>query len=201
MTDWMSVLYKERNESRMNKKRIDAAVRKRKHQKRFEVWWNKNGYKVGRIFLWFIWIPTVIGERIQENKKSRFIENPIETKRWLDKVFPKMVAHYCTDEDNTILIMLGRDYEDYGDFSSESFTHSPAINKRTQRYFRLLTPKQREKMIIDYEIYGYNKILISNWQEWDKVTNMFNWYPNQHKDYCRAVIFYDESKYPTFDEV
>ena len=184
-----------------NKKRIDAAVRQRERQKYgFGAWWNKNGYKVMRIILWFIWIPILLYEKYINRKRKSFVENSQTTKKWLNKTFPKIVACYC-DDPSVIMIMLTGYGECYADIDPDTFCRCHCISKRARKYFRLLSHEQREQMILDYEIDGYKKIIVSHWQDWDKVINFFNWedYYNYNKDYDKAVIFYDGSKYPELD--
>lgn len=174
----------------MDKNKIKSAIeKKRKKNFGISLWWRRNGYKVMRIILWFVWVPLCFHERYSDIKRKNFIEDPVKTKRRIDKVFPKIVANYCNDE-NVILIILGTDFDSYGDFSTEDFTNKRVVGKRTKKYFELLTYEQREKMIIDYTIDGYDKKILSCWQDWNDAEKLFGWETNWKKNFCKAVVFY-----------
>lgn len=178
----------------MDKAKIKSVIEKKhKKNKSILLWWHRNGHKIMRVILWFVWIPLCLYERHSNIKKKNFIENPIKTKKWIDKVFPKMVAHYCNDED-AILIILGTDPDSYGDFSINDFTNKSIVGKQAKKYFELLTFEQREKMIVDYTIDGYEKMLLSCWQDWSKAEQQFGWDTNWNKDFCKAVVFYDSNR-------
>ena len=178
----------------MNKNTINSAIQKRERQQHgFKHWWHINGYKVMCVVLWFIWLPMLAHEKYKEHHRKNFVENSAKTQKLLDKVFPKMVSHYCGDG-KVIIVMLGSDFENYANFCTEDFHSSYALPKRVRNYFSLLTSEQLKRMMVDYEIDGYEKRIVTCWQDWDEITKMFGWAENWNKDYDKAVVFYDPEK-------
>ena len=174
----------------MNKKKIERAATKNK----YSVWLGKYGYIVKHIVLWFIWIPICLYEKLVDRKRKAFIEKPNKTKRLLDKVFPKMVVHYCSDI-NVILIMFGYHDGMYADFCTHDFTRSRSLSKRQRQYFAHLSDERIKQLIADYEIDGYEKMVLSSGQDWDIAAEKFEWETNCNKDIDRAVVFYSVEKY------
>lgn len=186
----------------MNKEKIDTAIKKRKRREHgFGVWWDRNGYKVMRVVLWFIWIPLLLYETcINLSRKRKFVENPEKTKKLFDKAFPKIIAeHY--DDPSVIVVMFINSDEWFEDVSIGDFCYDSCLSKRIKKYFKSLPDWRIEQLLLDCEIDGYNKIIVSQYQDWNKVVKFFDWSPYFHAEHDKAVIFYDKSKYPTFDEV
>ncbi len=178
----------------MNKKQLETKVQKWRFLLKIKAWWVNNGDKILSIILWFVYIPMIIYEKIADRIKKNFQENRLKTKKWLDKVFPKIAAYYCTDISH-ILVILGRVTNCYGDFCTEDFRNRYAVGKRAAKYFELLSVQQREQMIIDYEIGGYKKMMLMNWQDWCKAERKFILPPNYNKDYDKGVVFYISDNY------
>lgn len=175
----------------MNKDKIILEINKK--DSRLAAWWHKNDYKVMRVVLWFIWIPMWLHRKYVFRKKKQFVEIPSKTKKWLDKVFHKMVAHYCNEAEE-ILIVLGSDRENCGDFSTNDFANYNGIGKRAKKYFELLTSEQRQQMIMGYDIEGYEKKLLLCRSDWEEIEQQLGWDTNWNEDYCKAVVFYDNNK-------
>lgn len=173
----------------MNREQIELAIYKKENPSKIVSWWRKNNYKVLRVMLWYIYIPMMIHEKIVNRRIKNFSENKTKTRKYLDKAFPKIVAHYCPDI-SCILIVLGFDPNNNGDFCTEDFKRGYVIGKKAAKYFSLLTIEQRKQMIIDYQIDGYKKMMLTNWQDWSKAEQKFNWPPNWGKDYDKGVVFY-----------
>lgn len=80
-----------------------------------------------------------------------------------------MVGYYYSDA-TTIIVVLGYSTEF---LCTEDFVDSWIVGNRFARYFLMLTFEQREQMIMDYEIGGYEKKLLSNWQDYDKAVMFY----------------------------
>lgn len=184
----------------MNKEKIDGVIKKREHHKRFSRWWDNNGYKIMRVVFWFIWIPMFLHEKYINRKRTSFVKNPKKTKKLFDKAFPKLVAAHCSDPNIIVIGLL-----DYGEFygNDDIFTgylfSDNCLSKKVKRYFKALSPERREQLFLEYEIKGYKKIILSQDQDWEKAAKLFDWSIGYSEPY-KAVIFYNGSKYPTFDE-
>ena len=154
-----------------------------------------------RVVLWFIWIPLLLYETcINLSRKRKFVENPEKTKKLFDKAFPKIIAeHY--DDPSVIVVMFINSDEWFEDVSIGDFCYDSCLSKRIKKYFKSLPDWRIEQLLLDCEIDGYNKIIVSQYQDWNKVVKFFDWSPYFHAEHDKAVIFYDKSKYPTFDEV
>lgn len=176
----------------VDKHKIDAALKKKERRKHgIRSWGRKNGYKIMRVILWFVWLPMYAYNKWRDKKRKEFVENPLKTKKWLDKVFLKMVSYYCSDS-KVILIMLGNDSDFCADFCTEDFVKKYVVGRRAKRYFEQLTRKQREEMIKNYVIDGYTKVYLQNWVDWDKIAQKLGWETNWAKDRDKAVVFYAE---------
>ena len=174
----------------MNRNKIDFALKKKERREHgIRAWLRKNDYKIMRVVLWFVWLPMYAYDKRRDKKRKEFIEDPLKTKKWLDKVFAKIVSFYCSDS-KVILIMLGSDSNLYADFCTEDFTKKYAVGRKAGRYFLQLTREQREEMIKNYVIDGYTKVYLQNWIDWDKIAQKFGWETNWNKDYDKAVVFY-----------
>ena len=185
----------------MNKKKIDAVIKKREQRKRFSTWWNNNSYKVMRVIFWFIWIPMLLHEKYINRQRTSFVENPEKTKKLFDKAFPKLVASHYSDP--SVIVVGLADYGEYyandDIFTGYLFSDS-CLSKKAKRYFKALSSERREQLFLDYEIEGYKKIIISQDQDWERAAKFFDWSLSYSEPY-KAIIFYDESKYPTFKEL
>ena len=126
-------------------------------------------------------------------KDNNFYENPKVTQLLLEKAFPKMVAHYCED-DNVICVGLGYIEEDEGfcDFSVDDFTSSKVLNKKTRKYFQDMSSYGREQMMLKFFIDGYRKVVVNTSEKWHELSEQFGWCENWYADTEKAVVFIKE---------
>ena len=82
----------------MNKEIIKAMNRKEKNHP-IRDWWNKNGYKVLRVVLFYIWLPALGIEKIQKKLNARQKWSEDRAKEILDYYIPRK-AEWC-EEDKT----------------------------------------------------------------------------------------------------
>lgn len=176
------------------KEKIERAAEEKERQNRgFRSWWRKNGYKVCRVVLFPIWICVLCKEKYAKYRSEHFTEDVSKTKRYIDKAIPKLVKHYVEDP-SCILISFGS-FGYYGDFSTEDFKNKFVVGHRIAQYFYDIGYYRRRDMLLDYDIDGYEKMVIDNWIKWDKAVEMFGWEPNYDKDKDKAVVFYLKEKY------
>ena len=173
----------------LNRKQIESELQKKNNPSKIVIWWRKNNYIVFRVILWYIFIPMWVHEKIENRRIEKFTEDKAKTRKYLDRAFPKIVRYYCSDA-SAILIILGFNAVNSGDFSTEDFKRGYVVGQKAARYFSMLTIEQRKQMIIDYEIDGYKKMMLTNWQDWSKAEREFDWTENWNKDYDKGVVFY-----------
>lgn len=164
------------------------------------MWWIKNGYKVMRVLLWYIWVPAVLYSKLKALRSRRFVENPKRTKRIFDRIFPKLVSKHCESND-IILISLGRDDFYFCDFTSDSIADKYQVGKHASKYFNKLTSERRKIIISNYNIDGYGKELLDSSLKWSCAEEYFGLGHNYYGDSHKAVLFYNTEKYqPDFNK-
>ena len=153
-------------------------------------WWSKNGYIVARVTFFYIWIPIWAYEKIKKTRYKNLKYSDSTTKKYLDKVMPKLVAYY---EENPNIILF-HDTNDFGgirfNWDLNSYWMEKKFRKET-RYFAKFHCKVEEYIIYDYHIDGYEKMILENWTDWNKAKEKFDWYDTPYNSgYARGVVFY-----------
>lgn len=170
----------------MNDKLIKA---KEKHDKKHPIksWWRKNGYKIMRVILFPIWISYEIKTRLKDKWYKELEFSPEVCKAYLDKVLPGMVAHYC--EDAKCFLISNTD--DMGDIQFCYFWQSSQINKKYESFFLKFTRLCEEYILNNYQIDGYQKMVLLNYSDWKQAAKKFDWNGTPYRsDYVKGVIFY-----------
>ena len=94
----------------MNKIEKQCIKQKKKQNNSVRKWWRKNAHKVARVIFFYIWLPCFIYEKIKDAKYKKLTYNNNLTKKYLDRVLPKLVAHYEEDPN----VILFHNCEDFG---------------------------------------------------------------------------------------
>lgn len=112
-----------------------------------------------------------------------------KTKKFLDKAFLRLVDYYNCSTD-AILVLLGRIIDiRYADFCSDSLTYAKAVGNKIARYFSKMSINELNSLIKNYEIDGYDKILIENWMDWQHVKDLYDISFFGNTDTNKAVLW------------
>ena len=164
--------------------------RDKKRDSALRSWWRKNDFKVARVLLFFIWIPYMIYKNIKDNSYNNLTFDTALTKRYLDRVLPKMAAQY--EEDSNLILF--HDSDDFGgiNFYWNMCSDWMAKNFRKEtRYFRKFNREVKAYIVQEYIINGYEKLVLDNWIDWDRAKEKFGWGGTPYnKDYAKGVVFY-----------
>lgn len=162
----------------------------RKRNSSMRKWWSKNSYKVCRVVFFYIWIPVFVYEKIKDAKYKNLKYDNNTTKKYLDKVMPKLVSHY-EESPNLILFHNTSDFGGirfYWDLCSNWMTRK---FKKETKYFSKFYGLVQKYIIEEYQIDGYEKMVLDNWIDWDRAKEKFDWYDTPYnKDYAKGVVFY-----------
>ena len=178
----------------MNMNNIEKQFRKQEKKKNSSIrkWWNKNCYKIMRIVLFYIWVPILVYTKIKDTKYKKLKYSDDTTKKYLDKVMPKLV-YRCEEDLNLILFHNTQDFGGirfYWDLCSNWM--SKKFKKETQ-YFAKFNAAVKDYIIQEYHIDGYEKMTLNNWVDWNRAKEKFNWYDTPYNvDYAEGVVFYRE---------
>jgi hypothetical protein len=154
-------------------------------------WWSKNNYKVLRVIFFPAWIYYILREKYKDKNYASLTYTPELCKKYLDKVLPNMVAHYCEDAK----IFLISDSDDMGDIEFYDFWQYRKQNKKYKKFFVKFEYKIKEYILNEYEIDGYSKMTLLNWTHWDQAKNKFGWSETPYNsDYKKGVVFYIEGE-------
>lgn len=177
----------------MNKiEKAKAKYQKRQNNK-LRKWWNKNDYKVLRVLFFYIWIPTWLCEKHRANKYRKLVWLPETAKKYLDKVLPYLVRNETEHEE--ILFTNADDMGGIKFYWSFSRLEKVKRYKTAARYLCKFNQQVKQFIIEEYQIEGYQKMILDNWTLWDKAAKKFDWYSGPwDKDYAVGVIFYKEEK-------
>lgn len=164
----------------------------RKRNNKIRKWWKKNNYKVIRVILFPIWIYAILEEKYKKSQHAKIKKcqdiKPI-FKKYLDKVMPFMVAHYCENA-KQILISSACDM---GDINFSNFCSSTIQKKysRIENFFAIHYKGLKEYILSEYQIEGYKKMILDNYRTWNEAKEKFDWGDTPFNvDYCKGVVFY-----------
>lgn len=165
----------------------------RKKNNALRKWWRKNDYKVLRVLLFYIWIPCWAYDKIKDARYENLTYSNATTKKYLDKVMPKLVAHY-EENPNTILFS---DADDFGGITFRDLSFSSFMKKhfkKESKYFSKFNRLIKKYIIEEYQIDGYKKIVLDNWMDWNKAKEKFGWYHTPYNaNYVKGIVFYKEA--------
>jgi len=170
----------------MNDSLIKAKAKKDK-KRPIRDWWRKNDYKVFRVILFPVYFVSLFSERHKDKTYEQMEFSSDVCKKYLDKVLPNMVAHYCEDAKNFLISST----DDMGDLEFHDFWGSYNKNKKSSRFFLKFDNQFRDYIMNEYQIDGYQKMTLTNWTHWDKAKEKFDWGGTPYNsDYAKGVIFY-----------
>lgn len=176
----------------MNKIEKQFKKQEKKKNNAIRKWWRQNDYKVFRVVFFYVAIPYFIWHKIKNTRYDRMKYSDALTKKYLDKVLPKLVARY-EESPNEILF---HNTEDFGGIRMYWDLCSSAMKKQFKKevqYFTKFNSKVKEYIIDDYTIEGYEKLKLLNWTDWSKAKEKFDWYGTPYNvDYAKGVMFYKE---------
>lgn len=173
------------------KEQIEKAYAK-KQKKTFAKWWNENGYKIMRVILWPIWLYEILREKKEKRDQERLNAAGFSKevcKKYLDKALPDLIAksHDASDE------ILITDADDMGGVYFNQLYRCK--NKKISNFFSRFMIDVKNYIIEEYTIDNYNKITLSNWTDWARAKDMFDWYDTPyHSDYRKGVVFYTDDQ-------
>lgn len=149
-----------------------------------------NRLKIKRIVFFPLWWYFCLNERYKQHRNSKLEWSIDKTKKYLDKIMPKLAIKYC-DDSTYIVISDSNEISgiNFHNFYS-SFDDAP-IKKSIKQYFYKFRKKLFKYIMEEYEIDGYNKITTTNYAEWKKAQDEFdlNYIPYR-SDNLKGVIFY-----------
>ena len=159
-------------------------------------WWRKNSYKVWRVVLFPVWICVLALDKYKHYRYKSLTFSEEYCKKCIDKILPKFVIHYNEDP-QCILI------SDCDDFGYIMFVDLCGIHnycyaekhgcKKEIRFTRKFVEQTRKYIIEKYEINGYNKMVLTNYKEWNEAAKKFDWGGVPYNcDHCVGVVFYQE---------
>lgn len=163
----------------------------RKQNNKIRKWWRKNNYKIYRVILFPIWIVITLLEKHDNKQYEQLKYSPEVCKKYLDKVMPFMVAKYCENA-KEILISDADDMGDieFGDFCGDKLRKK---YKNIYQFFSKFHRSFKEYVFTEYQIEGYEKMTMTNWIEWERAKNKFDWGNGPYNsDYVKGVVFYIE---------
>ena len=120
--------------------------------KRFKQWWNKNGYKVMRVLLFYIWIPSLIIDKLKAKNYIKDYNNGEISVDWLKKFCDKYLPGICDKTENGYYFFNNG----YG-FSGYRF-----IKRRDRKIASIHRSSLLYYIVDKYEIEGYTKDVIDN---------------------------------------
>ena len=166
-----------------NEKKKNSAIRN---------WWRKNDYKVYRVLLFYVYIPVYFYEKAKKTRYDSMKYSDELTKKYLDKVLPKLVARY-EESPNEILFHNTEDFGGIRFYWDLCSNYMRKKFKKETRYFTKFDSKVREYIIDEYTIDGYEKLKLLNWTDWSKAKEKFGWYSTPYNtDYAKGAMFYKE---------
>lgn len=175
---------------------IEKQFQKQEKKKNSSIrkWWNKNAYKIARVIFFYIWIPILVCEKVKDSKYKNLKYSDDTTKKYLDKVMPKLVSHY---EENPNLLL----FHNTSDFGGIRFYWDLCSSwmqknfKKETQYFSKFHWLVQKYIIEEYQIDGYEKMILDNWTDWSKAKEKFDWYGVPYNvDYAKGVLFYKDIK-------
>ena len=176
----------------MNKIEQQFKKQEKKQNSSLLKWWRKNNYKVMRILFFYIWLPSAALEKIKENKYKNLAYSDELSKKYLDKVLPKLAARYEEDPN----LMLFHDTSDFGGIHIYWDLCSSWMKKKFRKevqYFTKFNLQLKEFIIEKYLIDGYQKMVLNNWIAWEKAKEKFDWGGTPYsQDYAIGIVFYKE---------
>jgi hypothetical protein len=177
----------------MNKIEKQFQKKEQKKNNKIRKWWSKNSYKVFRVVFFYIWIPALIHKKLKDSRYKKLEYDDKITKKYLDKVMPKLVP-YCLDTPAYIL------FHNTNDFGGIRFYWDLCSNwmarkfKKETKYFSKFHALVQNYIIEEYQIDGYEKMVLDNWNDWNRASEKFDWGCTPYnKDYAKGVIFYKEN--------
>lgn len=150
----------------------------RKENNKFRKWWVKNRHIIFRTILFPIWITLEMCEKYKNNTYEKMEYSPKLTKKYLDKILPKMVVGYCYDVKNFTI----SNSNDAGDIRVYDFSRK---NKYLSKFSHLLL----DYIINEYEIEGYKKFVMNTPAHWRKASQKLEWYVPYDYDTAKGVLF------------
>lgn len=154
-------------------------------------WWQKHGYKVLRVLLFYIWIPCWCHQKLKDKRYKEMSYNDDTTKKYLDKCLPALVAHH--EESSDVFIFHDCDDYDgirfYWSFSASWFRKK---FKKQSSYFVKFSREVQNYIINDYQVEGYAKRVLDNWIDWSDVCKRFDWDKPWNVDHAKGAVFYKE---------
>ena len=172
----------------MNKIERQVDKNKRRENNRFKKWWRNNNYKVWRALLFWIWIPIVLWDNIDNKHYTAMKYSDEETKRHLDKVMPYLVAHW-REEPNCFLMTNASDMG--GIRFRDGLWDLPRKYRKQRRYFLKFYDYVTAYIVRKYQIEGYEKFPILTSGDWYSAKEKFDWGGVPYSDdIVKGVVFY-----------
>ncbi len=160
-------------------------------EKKYETWWDKHYITLLRILFWYIYLPLLLFEKIEQLIEKQYTVNDKHTEKYLDKAFLGLITTYS--EDN-IIVLFGRgrmsnNFHVSHAFDSHDFIYNKCAGRKANRYFSQFKIEDIDKLVISYEIKGYTKIVINSWLDWEHAKREYNIKYCGDIDNAKAVIW------------
>ena len=171
----------------MNKIEKQVAKKQRRDNNMFCKWWRYNSYKVWRVLLFWIWIPLLLLDIIDDKKYKAIKYNDETTKKYLDDVLPYLVSR-CEEDPNCFLFTTA---SDMGGIYLNSLMNLKSKYRKQERYFIKFYEEVRTYIVRTYEVDGYEKFPILTYSDWQTAKEKFDWGSTPYRDdIAKGVVFY-----------
>ena len=120
--------------------------------KEFKKWWDKNGYKILRILLFYIWIPMLIIDKIKSKNYKKIYNNGEVSVDWLKKFCDTYLPGICDKTENGYYFFNNG----YG-FGGYKF-----IKRKDRKIASMHCSILLYYIVNKYEIEGYDKNILSS---------------------------------------
>ena len=173
----------------IEKSKVKFRARKNSRLRR---WWSKHGNTVLKILLFYIYIPEMLYCKHKDKAYKALTWDPETCKKYLDKVVPFLVR-----EDDPGEEILFTNADDMGGIEFYwSFSHLSKYRKyrKASRYLTKFNSQAKTYILEEYQIAGYQKMIIDNWILWNRAAEKFGWYSAPYNsDYKIGIVFYKEN--------
>ena len=152
-------------------------------------WWQKHGYKVLRVLLFYVWIPCWCHQKLKDKRYKEMSYNDNTTKKYLDKCLPTLVAH-CEESSDVFLFHHCEDYGGIHFFWTFNSSWFEKKFKKQSSYFVKFSREVEKYIISNYQVNGYDKIVLDNYKLWSDACDRFDWNVPYNADNAVGVVFF-----------
>lgn len=138
-----------------------------------------------------LWIVATLHSKYKDKQYTKMKFSPEICKKYLDKIMPLMVSKYCEDAKEFLI----SDSDNMGDIEFSDFYRGAIVKKyrKIEEYFVKFYNPLKRYIYYEYQIEGYQKMIIANYSQWKQAKKKFKWNEISHcPDSHRGVVFFIE---------